>query len=52
CKEPEHIAKNCLLEKVEILEQQYKLRKQSNKEKKQSKNINLAKIESSEKDEV
>ncbi|CAG8834445.1 4618_t:CDS:2, partial [Gigaspora margarita] len=48
--EPGHIVKNCLSKKVGTLELQYKLVKQSNKEKEQNKNINLAIVESSKED--
>ncbi|CAG8834092.1 25723_t:CDS:2, partial [Gigaspora margarita] len=41
-----------LSEKVGTLEPQYKLVKQSNKKKKQNKNINLAMVESSKEDEI
>ncbi|CAG8816382.1 28459_t:CDS:2, partial [Gigaspora margarita] len=52
CGELGHITKTCLLEKVETLEPQYKLVKQSNKKKEQNKNINLATIKSSKEDDV
>ncbi|CAG8639305.1 45420_t:CDS:2 [Gigaspora margarita] len=50
--ETRHIAKNCLSEKTEKFEAQYKLVKQSDKEKEQDKNINLVTVESSEEEEV
>ncbi|CAG8802279.1 17396_t:CDS:1, partial [Gigaspora margarita] len=52
CEDLGHIAKNCLSEKVKTLKPQYKLVKQSNKEKEQNKNINLATVKSSEENEV
>ncbi|CAG8788799.1 40410_t:CDS:1, partial [Gigaspora margarita] len=52
CGELEHIAKNCLSEKTEKFEAQYKLVKRFNKEKGQDKNINLVTVESSEEEEV
>ncbi|CAG8841948.1 6509_t:CDS:2, partial [Gigaspora margarita] len=52
CGELWHIAKNCLSEKTEKFEAQYKLVKWPNKEKGQDKNINLVIVESSEEEEV
>ncbi|CAG8740319.1 34121_t:CDS:2 [Gigaspora margarita] len=52
CGEPEHITKNCLSEKTEKFEAQYKLVKWSDKEKEQDKNIKLVTVESSEEEEV
>ncbi|CAG8484967.1 25142_t:CDS:1, partial [Gigaspora margarita] len=47
-----HIAKNCLSEKTEKFEAQYKLVKWSDKKKGKDKNINLVTVESSEEEEV